>query len=94
MTELETLTFTWPYGHGYNAGMKTIAAGKFKDICLQTLDEVASSRTPVVITKRGRPVAKLVPIVPTARGRSLVGSIIFESGDPYSTGEIWDAERS
>jgi len=74
--------------------MKTIAAGKFKDVCLQTLDEVAASRRPVVITKRGRPVAKLVPITPVSRGRSLVGSIIFETGDPYSTGEVWDADRS
>lgn len=73
--------------------MKTIAAGRFKDICLQTLDEVAASRTPVVITKRGRPVAKLVPIAMTTRVRSLAGSVTFESGDPYSTGEVWDAER-
>lgn len=84
----------WPYGHGYNAGMKTIAAGKFKDTCLQTLDEVAASRTPVVITKRGRPVAKLVPIAAPGKTRSLTGSVIFESGDPFSTGEVWDADRS
>lgn len=74
--------------------MKTLAAGKFKDVCLQTLDEVAASRRPVVITKRGRAVAKLVPIAPVSRGRSLVGSIIFETGDPYSTGEVWDADRT
>ena len=30
--------------------VKTIAAGKFKDVCLQTLDEVAASRRPVVIS--------------------------------------------
>ena len=73
--------------------MKTIAAGKFKDVCLQTLDEVAANRRPVVITKRGRPVAKLVPITSDTRPRSLKGSIVSESGDPYSTGEVWDAER-
>jgi prevent-host-death family protein len=71
-----------------------MAAGKFKDTCLQTLDEVAAQRRPVVITKRGVPVAKLVPITATTRARSLVGSIIAESGDPYSTGETWDADRS
>lgn len=74
--------------------MKTLAAGKFKDICLQTLDEVAASRRPVVITKRGRPVARLVPIGTTARPRSLAGSVVAETGDPYSTGEVWDAGRS
>jgi prevent-host-death family protein len=73
--------------------MKTIAAGKFKDTCLQTLDEVAANRRPVVITKRGRPVAKLVPIVSSARARSLAGSVVSESGDPYSTGQVWDSER-
>ena len=74
--------------------MKTIAAGKFKDVCLQTLDEVAASRRPIVITKRGRPVAKLVPIGATARARSLAASIVAERGDPFSTGEVWDAGRS
>ena len=85
---------TWPYGYGHNNDMKTIAAGKFKDVCLQMLDEVAANRTPVVITKRGKPVAKLVPITATGRPRSLAGSIIAESGDPYSTGDIWDADRT
>jgi prevent-host-death family protein len=41
---------------------KTIAAGEFKAKCLHLLDEVAQSRAPLVITKRGKPVAKLVPI--------------------------------
>ena len=84
----------WPYGHGHNSLMKTLAAGKFKDICLQTLDEVAATRRPVVITKRGRPVAKLVPIAAAARVKTLSGSIVSESGDPFSTGEVWDADRS
>jgi prevent-host-death family protein len=41
---------------------KQIGAGDFKAKCLHLLDEVAQSRTPLVITKRGRPVAKLVPV--------------------------------
>lgn len=86
--------FSWPYGYGYNGLMKTLAAGKFKDICLQTLDEVAASRRPVVITKRGRPVAKLVPMEAAAPARSLARSVVAESGDPFSTGEVWDADRS
>ncbi len=85
---------TWPYGHGYISAMRSIAAGKFKDVCLQTLDEVAASRRPIVITKRGHPVARLVPIAASRRTRSLAGSIVSESGDPFSTGEVWDAGRS
>ena len=72
--------------------MRTIAAGKFKDVCLKMLDEVAATRTPVVITKRGKPVAQLVPYVAPDRVRSLAGSILRETGDPYGTGEEWDAD--
>ena len=41
--------------------MKTIAAGKFKAQCLSLMDNVNATREPVLITKNGRPVAKLVP---------------------------------
>ena len=75
--------------------MKQIAAGKFKDQCLKLLDTVAQTRSPIVITKRGHPVAALVPYsaAPKAK-RSLARSILKESGDPYSTGEKWDADLS
>jgi prevent-host-death family protein len=70
--------------------MKSIAAGKFKDVCLQMLDDVAETRTPVVITKRGRPVAKLVPVTPPKAKKSLRGSVLAEHGDPFSSGETWN----
>ncbi len=41
--------------------MKKMAAGKFKVHCLAVMDEVQSKREAVLITKRGKPVAKLVP---------------------------------
>ncbi len=41
--------------------MKTIGAGAFKVHCLALMDEVQAKRLTVVITKRGKPVAKLVP---------------------------------
>ena len=72
--------------------MKAIAAGKFKDVCLKILDEVAATKASIVITKRGRPVAKLVPIVEPARKGGLAGSVLKEVGDPYGTGEPWDAD--
>jgi len=37
-------------------------AGEFKARCLRVMEEVKKYRTPVVITKKGRPVAKLVPL--------------------------------
>jgi prevent-host-death family protein len=42
--------------------IKTIPAGAFKARCLAIMDEVASKRESVVMTKRGKPVAKLVPV--------------------------------
>ena len=39
-----------------------INAAQFKAKCLKLIDEVAATRKPLVITKRGKPLAKLVPI--------------------------------
>lgn len=41
---------------------KKMAAGEFKSKCLAVMDEVHAKRVPVIITKRGKPVAKLVPV--------------------------------
>ena len=42
--------------------MKKIAAGEFKARCLTLMEDVRSTREPLVITKRGKPVVKLVPL--------------------------------
>lgn len=67
--------------------MKSIAAGKFKNVCLKMLDDVAANKTTIVITKRGRPVAKLVPYVLRAKKGGLAGSVLKQVGDPFGTGE-------
>ena len=41
--------------------MRMIPAGEFKARCLRVMEDVKKYRTTVVITKKGRPVAKLVP---------------------------------
>jgi len=41
--------------------MKKMAAGSFKAHCLKVVEDVRTTREPVLITRRGRPVAKLVP---------------------------------
>lgn len=74
--------------------MKSIAAGKFRNACLKTLDDVAATKTPIVITKRGRPVAKLIPYVQPSRKKGLAGSVLKESGDPFTADERWDADPS
>jgi prevent-host-death family protein len=40
-----------------------MAAGSFKAKCLAVMDEVQAKRETVVITKHGKPVAKLVPVI-------------------------------
>ncbi|MGA3193792.1 MAG: type II toxin-antitoxin system Phd/YefM family antitoxin [Terriglobales bacterium] len=42
--------------------MKKIGAGEFKARCLALMEDVRSTRQPLLITKRGKPVAKLVPV--------------------------------
>lgn len=39
-----------------------VPAAQFKANCLQLMEKVAQRRTPIVITKRGKPIAKLVPL--------------------------------
>ena len=42
--------------------MRTMGAAKFKAQCLAVMDEVQAKREPVLVTKNGKPVAKLVPV--------------------------------
>jgi prevent-host-death family protein len=41
--------------------MRTIAAAEFKARCLTLMEDVQATRQPLLITQRGKPVAKLVP---------------------------------
>ncbi len=76
---------------------RQIAAGEFKAKCLALLDEVQQKREEIIVTKRGKPVARLVPVDEEKKKRDTFGymkgtGIIL--GDIISpSGEIWDAER-
>jgi prevent-host-death family protein len=72
--------------------MSRIAAAKFKEQCLALLDQVGAEG--IVITKRGKPVARLVPF--HTESKSLIGSLVGKimiMGIIASTGAGWDAER-
>jgi prevent-host-death family protein len=71
---------------------QTIAAGRFKARCLALLDRVARTGEEVVITKRGKPVAKVVPIT-AADQPSLVGSVRTREDIVGPILETWDLER-
>jgi prevent-host-death family protein len=72
---------------------RIIKASEFKAKCLAVLDEVERTRQPIVITKRGKPVAELVPH--TANKRELWGILkdeLFIEGDIISPIDVeWDA---
>ena len=76
--------------------MKTIPAGKFKVHCLSIMDEVQAKHQAVVITKRGKPVAKLVPVEEKKddifgfyRGK---GKILGDIVAPAFRPEEWDTD--
>ena len=75
---------------------KTMPAGEFKAQCLRLMDQVAADRKPVIITKRGKPVAKLVPIddKPAANCFGYMRGTVKIKGDIVGpTGEVWFADQ-
>ncbi len=70
--------------------MKTVSAARFKEQCLALLDEVDPEG--ILVTKRGKPVARLMPI--EHGGAALLGCLkgrFRARGDLFSTGVEWDA---
>jgi prevent-host-death family protein len=63
--------------------MKHMPAGKFKARCLSVMDDVNATGEPVIITKRGTPVAKVVPV--TSKKQDLFG---FMAGEFKIVGDI------
>jgi prevent-host-death family protein len=72
-----------------------IAAGEFKAKCLHLLDEVQQTRKEIVITKRGRPVARLLPVdegVPSIFGR-MKGSVEILGDLVAPVDETWSVDE-
>jgi prevent-host-death family protein len=70
---------------------RTVQASVFKAHVLSLLDQVAQTHTSVLVTKHGRPVARLVPV---DQPRPTMGSVslLADTDDHYfSTGETWHA---
>ena len=71
--------------------MKTIGAAKFKAQCLGLLDKLGPQG--LVITKHGKPVARVVPY--PQRPEDMIGVLrdkITVRGDLFSTGASWKAD--
>lgn len=78
--------------------MKEIAISEFKAKCLAVLDQVQKTNEPVRVTRRGKPVAEVVPPTPVAaadwmgsmKGRmEILGDIVGPAGDP----DDWEVLR-
>ena len=54
---------------------RQIAAGEFKAKCLSILEQVEKTKSPVRITRHGKPVADVVPTVPEVDRAALFGSM-------------------
>ena len=70
--------------------MESIGAAKFKEQCLLILDQLGPEG--LIITKRGKPVAKIVPYPEECA--NLIGSLSKElqiEGDVFSTGLSWES---
>lgn len=78
--------------------VRTIGAGEFKQRCLSLLDEVGASGEPIVVTKRGKPVARLMPVSSRRdeewRGAmGTRGEITGDLVEPATDSDEWSALR-
>ena len=74
----------------------SVPAAVFKATCLDLLDQVHDRRARFVITKRGKPVAKLVPVDPpgrTALYGYMKGALTIHGDIVGPTGEVWSADQ-
>jgi len=71
---------------------RSVAASTFKARCLALLDRVAETGEPLIVTKRGRPVARVVPARLT-EPTSLRGSVTVRSDIVAPILDTWDADR-
>jgi prevent-host-death family protein len=78
--------------------MKTVAISEFKAKCLQLLEQVQKTKQPLVVTKRGRPIAEVGPVLAPAepdwmgsmKGRiEILGDIVSPASDQGD----WEALR-
>jgi prevent-host-death family protein len=74
--------------------MKRVAAGTFKAKCLKLMDRIAATGEPLTVTKHGRAVVRVVPVIagaPAFVGR-LAGTATFVGDIVSPIDEPWDAE--
>ncbi len=77
----------------------TLAISEFKATCLKVLDQVKLTGTPVLVTRRGQPVAMVVPPPPAEAPPRWLGSfagtaqIVGDIVSPATGTEEWEVLR-
>lgn len=73
-----------------------ITLSQFKAKCLEIMDKVQKTREEVVITKRGKPVAKLVPMSEQSAKSPmgfLKGTVVIKGDIVEPLDEVWEADE-
>ena len=72
--------------------METLSVSQFKTTCLSVLDQVSRQKKKVLITKRGKPIAEIIPVAGPGEKISLKDTVTF-MGDIISplAVEDWEA---
>lgn len=76
-----------------------MSISEFKATCLAVLERIRRTRRPLVITRRGEPIAEVIPPTPTATGAGWLGAMRGTariSGniiDPAGSVEEWEITR-
>lgn len=78
---------------------KAVGATEFKAKCLNLIEQMTGDGEPIIITKRGKPVAILSPVPEIAAGTSIIGAMkgtVLSYDDPFSPvieAGAWGANR-
>jgi prevent-host-death family protein len=80
---------------------KIYAVGNFKAHCLRLMEDVARTRSPILVTKRGKPLVRVLPATEAAldeatwRERGVATTVLPKRDEDLirPTGESWDADR-
>lgn len=73
---------------------KNVSVSYFKTHCLTILDEIAKTGLPLIVTKRGKPIAKLIPF-DASEPPNLLGSVRYKREEDLLSplDETWEADQ-
>ena len=75
----------------------SVAVSELKTHCLRLVDQVARERRELIVTKRGKPIARLVPLAEVGPNEALTrlrGTLIGgDRAEDFETDSVWEATR-